>query len=108
MHTGAGEQGADGDLPVRHVEVQLITTPVLPMPLAADLSADVAACRQLLQHATERLPALPFHACAAIGRPGARVRFGFFAPGVFSCLLCLLLLPSGCPNCGRPTFSRYR
>jgi hypothetical protein len=45
VHTGAGQHRADRELPVRHVEMQLVTPPVLLMSLAAGLSADVAVNR---------------------------------------------------------------
>src|SRR5665213_4417992 len=96
MHTRAGEYSTHGNLPVSYINMQLIAAPVMTVSLTAHLRTDVAACRQLLQHAAERLPALPFDACSAIGHFRPPVRCGLTALRILTCLLPLLLFKFGC------------
>jgi hypothetical protein len=59
VHARAGEHGADGELSIGDVEMEFVTAPVLLVPLAAGLDADVALPRKLFQHPFQLLMALP-------------------------------------------------
>jgi hypothetical protein len=71
MQAGTGEQRADGELSIGDIEMKLVAAPVLFVPLAAFLGADIALKRQLAQHAIQLLMALPLQPSAPIG--GARL-----------------------------------
>lgn len=62
VHARAAENGADRDLAVGDIKVELVATPMLLMALTAFLDADVALPRQIAQHRFQGLAALPLDA----------------------------------------------
>ena len=71
MQTRSGEQRANRDLPVGHVQVQLVTTPVAQMAFAALFHSDPTAARQGPQLLRQSLPPLAFQTRAAFRCFGA-------------------------------------
>jgi hypothetical protein len=63
----AGQDTADRDAAIRHVDMQLLTTPDFVMTLGILLRADTAGARQIGEHGGERLGRL---ACQAARRLG--------------------------------------
>src|SRR5258708_39931894 len=74
MHASAGQRGADGQLSVSHVEVELVASPVLILPLVVLLGAHVALPGQIAQHLFQRLMPLPLDARTALGSFGSAKR----------------------------------
>ncbi len=64
VHAGAGEQRANGNVSVGHIQMRLITTPVLRMAFTALFHSHAAFPRQVRQLPRQRLLALapqPLH-----------------------------------------------
>src|SRR5450432_3756017 len=98
MNAGAGQYGADGELSVGHIEMELVATPDELGALTALLDAVVAELRQVFQHALQLLFALALDACAVVGKLTAFCwSFGTFADSAFlGCfLLCRRCLGAG-------------
>ena len=70
MHAGAGQHCADRNLPVTHIQMKLVTTPVLLISLTVFLRPHIALTGQVFQHDLQLLMALPLYAGPALRRFG--------------------------------------
>lgn len=67
MYRRRGRHRADGDLAIGHIQMQLVTPPILLVSLTAFPAPDVAVPGQLLQHLRQTHAALPFQTGALAG-----------------------------------------